>query len=80
MLSTDEVKSGKLTQNVPCDSESLYGIPLMVTLTREASLPRTRIPVYPIPAPASLVVTTPGRKLRRIGKSCPKFLSFNDSV
>ena len=68
MLSTDDVKSGKLTQNVPCDSESLYGIPLMVTLTREASLPRTRIPVEQIHAPAYLVVTTPGRKLRRLGR------------
>ena len=80
MLSTEEVKSGRLTQKVPWDSESLNGIPLMVTFTREASLPRTRIPVYPIPAPASLVVTTPGKKLRSIGKSWPKLRSFKASV
>ena len=61
MLSIELAKSGKFTQNVPCDSESLKGIPFKVTLTREASLPLTRIPVYPIPAPASLVVTTPGK-------------------
>ena len=59
--STEEAKSGKFTQKVPWDSESLYGIPLIVTLTLVASLPRTRMPVYPIPAPASLVVTTPGK-------------------
>src|SRR6056300_1717323 len=46
----------------------------MVTLTLVASDPLTLIPVYPIPAPASEVVTTPGKYCNKIGKSCPKFL------
>ena len=33
----------------------------MVILTLVASLPLTRIDVYPIPAPASVVVTTDGK-------------------
>ena len=44
----------------------------MVTLTRVASLPRIRIPVYPIPVPPSLVTTTDGVIFRRKGKSCPR--------
>src|SRR5690606_22116595 len=44
-FSTLETKSGIFTQKLPCDSASLYGIPLMVTLIRVPSLPRTRIPV-----------------------------------
>ena len=51
----------------------------MVTLTRVASLPRTLIPVYPTPAPASLVVTTLGKKRNKTGRSFPKFCLFNSS-
>ena len=44
-LCVELAKSGRLTQKVPWDSLSLSGIPFMVTFTRVASLPRTRIPV-----------------------------------
>jgi len=37
---TEEVKSGRSTKYVPWLSASLYGIPLSVTLIREASVPR----------------------------------------
>ena len=47
---------------------------MIVTFTLVASLPLTLIPVYPIPAPASEVVTTEGKKFNKMGKSCPKFL------
>ena len=46
----------------------------MVTLTLVASLPRTRIPVYPTPAPASEVVTTDGNRSNKNGRSCPKLV------
>ena len=49
----------------------------MVTLTLVASLPRTLIPVYPTPAPASLVVTTLGKKRIKTGRSFPKFCLFS---
>ena len=52
----------------------------MVTFTRVASLPLTRIPVYPIPAPASEVVTTAGKKLRRMGRSWPKLREARSSL
>ena len=47
-------------------------MPFKVTFTLVASLPRMRIPVYPTPAPASEVTTTPGVLSSRKGKSCPK--------
>ena len=52
----------------------------MVTLTLVASDPLTLIPVYPIPAPASEVVTTPGKYCSKIGKSWPKFLDSKSSA
>ena len=44
-LSTDEEKSPKLTQNVPKDSASLYGIPLIVTFVDCELTPLTLMPV-----------------------------------
>ena len=41
----------------------------MVTLVDCALIPRILIEVYPIPAPASEVVTTLGRKFNKIGRS-----------
>ena len=67
----DEDKSGILTQKTPCDSASLNGIPLIVIFTRVASVPLTRIPVYPTPAPASEVVTMDVAWSNKIGKSTP---------
>ena len=42
---TLDAKSGRFTQNTPCDSASLRGMPLMVTLIRVSSVPRMRSPV-----------------------------------
>ena len=42
-----------------------------------ALTPLIRIPVYPIPAPASDVVTTEGKKFNKIGKSWPRFFKDN---
>src|SRR6185503_18226999 len=72
-FSVEEAMSGRSTQYMACDSASLMGIPLMVTFTRVASLPRMRMPVYPMPAPASEVTTTEGRPCSRKGMSCPRF-------
>ena len=53
MLLDEEARSGILTQKTPWDSESLYGIPFIVTLTLVASLPLILTLVYPTPLPAS---------------------------
>ena len=44
-FSTEDEKSGKSTQNVPNDSASLYGIPLIVTLVDCELIPLILIPV-----------------------------------
>ena len=44
-------------------------MPLSVTLMRVASVPRMRMPVYPMPVPASALMTTDGVWLNRKGKS-----------
>ena len=44
-FSTEDEKSGKLTQYVPCDSASLNGIPLMVILVDWGLTPLILIPV-----------------------------------
>ncbi len=72
MLLTEEAKSGMFTQKSPCDSASFTAIPFMVTLIRVASLPRIESPVYPMPAPASDVLTTEGACCKRMGRSCPR--------
>ena len=65
-------KSGMFTQNVPWLSASLMGTPFTVTLVLVASLPRTLMPVYPIPFPASDVVITLGNCCNKIGISLPE--------
>ena len=52
-------------------SASFIGMPLVVTLMRLASVPRMRIAVYPMPLPASLVVTTEGMVASKKGMSRP---------
>ena len=80
MSLTDDAKSGRFTQNTLWLSASLIGIPLAVTLMRVPSVPRTLNVVYPIPAPASLVVMAEGVILNRYGKSCPKFCFLSCSL
>ena len=65
----EEVKSGKLTQYVPIDSASLNGIPFIVIFVDCGLTPLILIPVYPIPAPASDVITTDGKNFNKIGRS-----------
>ena len=72
LSSREEAKSGVFTQKMAWLSESFIGIPLAVTLMRVASVPRTRMVVYPTPAPASEVVNTEGVVEKRKGISCPK--------
>ena len=69
MFSVDEAKSGIFTQYISCDSASFTGIPLIVTFVLDGSVPLTRIPVYPIPVPASEVVTAEGVVSNKVGKS-----------
>ena len=65
----DEIKSGKLTQYVMCDSESLSGTPLIVTLILVPSDPLILIPEYPIPLPASDVIYRDGVIFKIVGIS-----------
>ena len=69
MFSREEAKSGIFTHQTPWLSESFNGIPFIVTLILEGSVPLILKPVYPIPAPASEVVTTDGVDEIKKGKS-----------
>ena len=71
MLCNDEAKSLMLTKKTCELSASFMGTPLAVMFTRDGSMPRTRIVVYPMPLPASEVVVTDGVSERIYGISRP---------
>ncbi len=78
-LPVEEAKSGIFTQKTLCDSASLSGMPFTVMLMRFISVPRMRMPVYPMPVPASEVTTVAGICSSRKGMSRP-WLFFDISL
>ena len=74
MSRNDDARSGILTQYTLWLSLSLIGTPLAVMFMRDPSLPRTRMPLYPMPPPASPVAMTDGVISSMLGRSLPSLL------
>ena len=71
IVPTDEMRSGVSYQYIECESGLFIETPLMVTLSRVASVPRRRIDVPPMPMPVSLVAIIEGVSASTDGMSNP---------
>ena len=71
MSPTAERRSGVSYQYIACESGLFMATPLIVTLSRVASVPRRRMEVPPMPMPVSLVAIIDGVRASTEGISVP---------